>query len=568
MEVSFTNPPSTNPPSFFTKSAKSIGAGLVTSAGIFGSGISSLVVADVPPYKADAYLVGVSALSVIGGIYSAGKKFFSLSEKNCSQIILDSPQAQMHSLEKMARVIKNGLKAYGISFGLGLFGLGAYFNIVQPRWMHRHHEREILAFLVEVSALVGISTALHTHRSLLSSSNQNANRSLPNPAANGSLPSHPPTFLMKIGKSLGDGVAMGIGIFGTGLSGIILADLRGHAADDSVAGLSILSTLCGLYSAASTFSSLSETNSAPMILGSLQPPSQVKNHTALGKTARVLKSGVKAYGISFLSSIISAGIYHDLVRPSWMRHDNKQTILSSLVGISALVGLGSAVREYNSLSRAEGAPSLMERWRGTSTKKKACILAGSALAATSLGVLYIGPDKVVDKIKEVAQSIYNEARNRFYTSKTQTFSKTKREWVENYSDSDEIDRLINLPEDASCAEILFTCNIDPGDVKAHKIVWRDKLKKFHPDAYKGEFKVRAEKAAEVLNKASDIMKKTKQCPGKDDEGCYDFEDIIEITKTRKDPNGFAKAMGMEPICILQSGDFSAEVPIDQCSDVT
>lgn len=243
-----------------------------------------------------------------------------------------------------------------------------------------------------------------------------------------------------------------------------------------------------------------------------------------------------------------------------------------------------------------------------SKTKRRRIIAVSTLALAALGIFYVGPSKIAEKISDTAQGLSDLHEKLAYTTKTKTESKTISEWygVAGYTDQKEMERLAALPlvsdlcpdtapDDckniiaASCAAILNTCHLAEDDLKAHKKAYLQKSFKFHPDKHPNE-KELADQAQKALNHVKDLMnyeirengnfvideynnkvkKKKETCEGA--KGSSSEESKHEIcaketgTWTLREPNWLYKKLGVESECqiLFEGGDPTALSPAE-CS---
>ncbi len=152
-------------------------------------------------------------------------------------------------------------------------------------------------------------------------------------------------------------------------------------------------------------------------------------------------------------------------------------------------------------------------------------------------------------------------------------TKPAKEWIQSYTDRDELIRLSELSkrpeffdEKVSCAEILNTCDLVGWDTE-HKKVYREKISKFHPDRYTSDAdKVLALQAAELLNKANESIRRTGECRGQGDFGCELGEENVTIIKTLQTPNWLGKLEGLQPACTAQvQGGEPIPVSLEYCS---
>jgi len=408
--------------------------------------------------------------------------------------------------------------------------------------------------------------------------NQQNEMVAPNKVESGTAPSPSPHrhgTMSKIAQSIGSGLVTSGAILSAGITVLAAIEFSGGRVNDELAVAFVAyAALGGLVSALSKYSALSREPLPPPRQNVSNPP--VQKRGTLTKVARSLSAGLIGYTASLTLGLIGAGYIESQCRCLRDRH------LVFLFGASALIGVARAIKEY----RAQGqspvgsktgdapppSPTLADKWRSLSPTGKKQILCCSLLGLTALGILYAGPSNVANKMTALWKGACDFHDKMAYSTQHKVVGKTKKEWVEGYSDLEEMQRLASLPQDAFCAEILFTCHLDEND-SGHKKASNEKLLKFHPDKCKTsdctENPELVTQAAAAIGRAKEIMRGQKgACPGKDQEGCFDYDEYIEINKTLRKPNWLYGMLGVEPKCLLSSdGEDPVPVSLNYCSDV-
>jgi hypothetical protein len=324
-------------------------------------------------------------------------------------------------------------------------------------------------------------------------------------------------------------------------------------------------------------------------------PKKVQLTTA-NKIAASLVVGMAGSGVTFTLGMLGLALLDTVVRG--IPYQQRYRLLMNVANLSLVIGLISYQSVYNTLSKgievtpgppgggkpaekAPPGPTLSERWNGMSKTKRRRMIAVSTFALAALGLLYVGQkkSKIIEKISDAAQGVSDLHEKLAYTTKTKTESKTVREWIDGYTDQEEMKRLAALPLTdfycaptapdncrdviaATCAEILNTCDIPEDDVKAHKKVYLKKSLKFGADK-NPTMKVVANKAQAALNYAQELMKKERICGGGED-ACFNLAAIW----TLREPNWLYKKLGVESDCqiVFEGGDPEKHSPED-CSHV-
>ncbi len=490
--------------------------GLVTGVGVFGTIGSVFILIErsgvgIGPDVGLPLLVGGTAL---GGLGAAASKFWVLTHPKKT---LEQPS----TLAKVAESVKNGVLGHGVSVSLGVGALAAS-DILHPNYAlqtyhtffgsYQQFQRvsrltpENLMLLCAGSAIVGLCNAARTYWS----------RSQPAPKPAPALPAK---------------------------------DQKTEATNNKAATPS-------------------------------NDPKKVQLTTAQ-KIGASLAIGMFGGGTTFTLGMTGFTLLDAFVG---IPPRSRFPFLMNVVHLSLLMGLVSYQNAYAAFSRgiievtpgqpgggkavekAPPGPTLAERWNRMPKTKRRRIIAVSTLALAALGIFYMGPSKIAEKISNAAQGLSDLHQKLAYTTQTKTQTKQVREWIAGFTDQEEMKRLAALPLPvensdvvaATCAEILNTCDIPEKEVSVHKKVYHKKSLKFGPDK-NPTMKDVANKAQAVLNYAQELIKKEGTCGGGED-ACSD----ISATWTLREPNWLYKQLGAESDCqiVFEGGDPEKRSPAD------
>ena len=187
--------------------------------------------------------------------------------------------------------------------------------------------------------------------------------------------------------------------------------------------------------------------------------------------------------------------------------------------------------------------------------------------------------KVSETISNATQGVSDLHTRLTYTTKTKTESKTVREWIDDFTEEEEMKRLAALPLSdikcaptdsadckdivaATCREILNTCHLPEDDLDAHKKVYHQKSLKYAADK-NPKVKDLAGKAQTALNRAIKLIRKDETCDG-GEHVCSD----LAANLTLKEPNWLYKQFGAESECqiVFEGGDPANPSPVN-CSQI-
>lgn len=227
----------------------------------------------------------------------------------------------------------------------------------------------------------------------------------------------------------------------------------------------------------------------------------------------------------------------------------------------------SKIKTLSNLQRflSEKKLAFSEKWNQI-PKKQLC------LAITALSIIAIGPRLIASQATQAATVAYYQAKNfhdsMAYTTQKLPFTLFFGDTIKSSSQEEEMKRLLSLDQTADCAEILYTCDIPKEEISKHTIVYRDKLKKFHPDKFKLKTKdyERATQASQILTNALQYIRQHKNCPGQSKPVCEKYLEEIHRIKELIRPNWLYQLFGAESTCKLFSdeGNFLQDLPIDEC----
>lgn len=248
------------------------------------------------------------------------------------------------------------------------------------------------------------------------------------------------------------------------------------------------------------------------------------------------------------------------------------TYLSNYIAIiSIITGIGVSLKSL----KGSYYPDLRLRpemqWRNMSKKKRAAMVTASLVGMLGVSALVMGPDTVSDHLKAGALTMYGAGEVLFtkilYTTKHETTTKKLSEWIAEYSPEEEAVRLmqLGLEGDATCAEILQTCHLQPEDQKGHKAAYKQKLLKVHPDKLKGEEEL-ATQAALILNAQREYL---NNCTGQTSLGCN--QTVLNLTGYKELHTQrwlYAKINGANPRCYIgPNKDVLKETKVEYCSNL-
>ena len=640
--TSSTQKEATEPESTTSKIAKSIGAGLQTASTIFWTGLAGVIIHDEIKYRhKNTNLEPLVAASIICGLGSAAKKYHSLSKKEDTT---PAPAVQHTPFSKAVKSLKAGLDAYGLSCTAGILGTllaESLFHNIRP-------SNQTVFHIFRTSGILATGVAARTYASLSNSKTSEAtdtsgpvksqtvtsepvkpkNDAVPNHSATAKPPEAAPSETQpsvqnKTARVLGAALRTSGAVLGTIASLVYLIESNGVRVPRDFGNLFLFATCySGLHAAGreirliayeeekakaaptpevgaqqSALSKLSDSLKmkwAGNKDSSNSPPvaTEAKRST-LSKVAESVHAAWEVYGLSCILGLAGIIAYQDMTRTYDL------DAMYGVIGASAVLGIDRGVIRYQNLSREAGAPSrtISEEWNALSKTKKKCIVAAALTSLTALGVLFVGPDKVAKKINIMAQTFSDTAGKLFnemaYTTKKKIETKTMLKWIEGYTLQEEMERLAGLPADASCAEILLTCDREPAEVAKHKKAYRAKSLLLHPDKISEDLKKNTDltnKASSTLNRATDFLRGTQgrcpkpdddecdeserigaipaECPGQEEIGCLVMDEKITIEKRLTEPTWLFGKFGFQAECLIDSDGLTHRVSLDQCKDVS
>lgn len=529
---------------------ESVKVGWKASNAIFWPSAIIAVMLNAPE---DYWLKIISASACLGGIVFAAKDF--TREPSLDHNVI--------STSKIKTMAKSALQ--GITDGLTVLGTAlGVASLVNDKYCHYDKSCNLRYSLGLASLIIaGVGQTIYSYLCRAEQKTTQAQTITK------------PNRLSNLVKSIGEGVLTATTLMSSFLTVNLALDRNIHNLEIVVISSSLITAI-----ASSIERYYFNSSNAP-----------VSQKTFRKKFMQSLTAGWKAYGCAMLIGAIA----HDIFR--------LQLDLSLFLTAATSLGIGYGIGTFNKIPTANdadvtviditkqekippspslasrtfkiirtGISSVYQKWKTTSKLKKSGIIFASLAAITTLGILYLGPENVYNTGKEK----YNQYA---FTETTKSTTKTLGEWIQGYSDHEEMTRLASLTqdndfrkfEDVSCAEILQTCNLAKDATSDHKKIYRDKALKFHPDKYKNnhDLKELTEKATMALNRAQALIKENKECAGQDDDGCLSNEIEHTITRILKQPHWLAeKIMGETATCFMQVDDQELlPTSLDICNDM-
>lgn len=454
------------------KIAQSLQAGLIASAATFGNiaagilGYEEISGTRILPFNFNPVTL-LAAATFLSGISTTAREYSRISEEEKSNDKTNAAPVEkpVSTWKKVTEAVKAAVTGFGVAFSTS-FAAVVLFNV---------HRDDGIPLMFGISTLAGSVCANRTYKSLAIDAPKSSTSRSPNPdetKASVARKNH----ASKIAQCRIAALSASAAVFGTLMTGVgVLYYFCGVSLKDLEGGTLPMTTYIatsGLRAYSEKFLSLSKEEQFPD-KRTVAPP--VK-HSTLEKMAKSLKVGWNTYAVS-----LTLGFIGGLA----LSARDFEAILPVIVGVSAGIGSVNAVKTYKSLEG--GGSTLKEQWNKMSKTKRRCVIVASLAALTALGVFCIGPRKVERNIRETATNVGNFAYNQYfklaYSTKTKVESKPDVEWQTGYTFNEiaELNRLTSLPDNAACADILYTCCLDKKEIVNHLKVFRKKNLLFHPD---------------------------------------------------------------------------------------
>ena len=366
----------------------------------------------------------------------------------------------------------------------------------------------------------------------------------------------------KIVASLAKGVFDGLAVFGFGCASLLVNkhffQMNSYQNNETL----FMLVLCTALGTVSVNAYRKYKEKISIDASSLQTTSKQSGFVSLVKG---IGSGIKYASVAISLELLTI-MAIDTLTNSYIGPE----VIPTMLATAGTAGLAKTIYDFRQIGS-----SLKEWWKSASKVKKLGVSAMALLASAVLGTLYIGPAKVEQYIHQKAHQAYDLAASKvhqlLYTTSTQTNTKMYGEIIRGYSTMEEMERLAALPPEASCAEVLFTCDIPLSAINRGNILNKEfkvKQRLFHPDKNPNH-KDLAAKASISINNAKEVFKKKKECPGQ--ENYCDFVDNEEIliTKSLIKPRWLTQKLSyLKPACLLTiDGKTIQASTLDPCKDL-